>query len=241
MKRTGLMAAAIVVHIAWILALRGSGLEPHDAPVLRVVLIYGPGLVTAGAALVIALRAGLFTPAELGLHMPAWTMRRGRGCAALLLFAIFLAGMLIDIAGPIGTMTANGMSYEEIVAHLLRHEYWYTFGRSEPPPPAWAIGIQAVTSILAPLSEEVPYRGLLVPVVVSRLSRNSAALASGAVFFLVHWLAFGGAPHPAYFLHGWAFAWVFLLAGLPGSIAAHAGVCFGVLALATFAGFAGVQ
>ena len=47
--------------------------------------------------------------------------------------------------------------------------------------------------------------------------------------------------HPAYFLHGWAFAWVFLLAGLPASIAAHAGVCFGVLALATFAGFAGVQ
>lgn len=232
------MAAAIAAHIAWILALRASGLEPHDAPVPRIVLIYGPGLVTAGAALVIGLRGGLFTPAELGLHMPGWTMRRGRSGAVALLLAIFIAGMLVDVAGPIGTMTANGMSYDEIVAHLRRFEYRYTFGRLEPPPPAWAIGLEAVTSVLAPLSEEVPYRALLVPVMLTRLSRNSAALASGAVFFLVHWLAFGGAPHPAYFLHGWAFAWVFMLAGLPGSIAAHAGVCFGVLALATYAGLA---
>src|SRR5262249_14238560 len=156
--------------------------------------------------------------------------------AGMLLLAIFLAGMLIDIAVPLLTMTANGMSYEEILAHLRRFEYWYTFGRLEPPPPAWAIGLEAVTSILAPLSEEVPYRALLVPATLSVLSRSSAALVSGAVFFLVHWLAFGGAPHPAYFVHGWAFAWVFMLAGLPGSIAAHAGVCFGVLALATFAG-----
>lgn len=232
------MAAAIAAHIAWILALHGSGLEPRDAPVLRAALIYGPGLVTAGAALVVALRSGLFTPIELGLRMPPWVMRRGRGGAGALLLAIFLAGMLVDVAGPIGTMTANGMSYDEIVAHLRRFEYWYTFGRLEPPPPAWAIGLEAVTSVLAPLSEEVPYRALLVPVALSRLSRNSAALASGAVFFLVHWLAFGGAPHPAYFLHGWAFAWVFMLVGLLGSIAAHAGVCFGVLVLATFAGFA---
>jgi len=234
------MAAAIAAHIAWILVLRGSGLEPRDAPILRVALIYGPGLITAGTALIIALRTGLFTPAQLGLHMPAWTLRRGRGGAALLLLAIFLAGMLVDVAGPVGTMTANGMSCDEIVAHLRRYEYWYTFGRLEPPPPAWAIGLEAVTSILAPLSEEVPYRALLVPTMLLRLSRNSAALVSGAVFFLVHWLAFGGAPHPAYFLHGWAFAWVFMLAGLSGSIAAHAGVCFGVLALATFAGFASV-
>lgn len=234
------MAAAIAAHIGWILALRASGLEPHDAPALRVALIYGPGLATAGAALVIALRGDFFTPAELGLHMPPWTMRRGRGGAAVLLLAIFLVGVLVDIAGPIGTMTANGMSYEEIVAHLRRFEYRYTFGQLAPPPPTWAIGLEAVTSVLAPLSEEVPYRALLVPTMLSRLSRNSAALVSGVVFFLVHWLAFGGAPHPAYFLHGWAFAWVFMLSGLPGSIAAHAGVCFGVLALATFAGFAPV-
>lgn len=232
------MAAAIAAHVGWILALRTSGLEPHDAPVLRVALIYAPGLATAGAALFVALRGGFFTPAELGLHMPSWTMRRGRGGAVALLFAIFLAGLLVDIAGPIGTMTANGMSYDEIVAHLRRFEYRYTFGRLDPPPPTWAITLEAVTSILAPLSEEVPYRALLVPAALSRLSRNSAALVSGVVFFLVHWLAFGGAPHPAYFLHGWAFAWVFMLAGLPGSIAAHAGVCFGVLALATYAGFA---
>lgn len=232
------MLATIAAQVGWILALRRSGLEPLDAPVLRASLIYGPTLATAGVGLTLALRGGLFTAAELGLRMPAWTMRRGRAGAVLLVVAIFVAGALVDVAGPLVTMTANGMSYDEIVAHLFRYEYRYTFGRIEPPPAAWAIGLQAVTSILAPLSEEVPYRALLVPVVLSRLSRSWAALVSGVVFFLVHWLAFGGEPHPAYFLHGWAFAWVFMLAGLPGSIAAHTGVCFGVLALGTFAGFA---
>ncbi|MEZ4430236.1 MAG: CPBP family intramembrane glutamic endopeptidase [Nannocystaceae bacterium] len=49
--------------------------------------------------------------------------------------------------------------------------------QNKPPPPAWAIGLQAVTSILAPLSEEVPYRALLVPTMRRHMSKSSAVIA----------------------------------------------------------------
>jgi membrane protease YdiL (CAAX protease family) len=223
------MAAAIAAHIAWILAIRASGLDPVDAPVLRGVVLYGPGLVTAGLALAIALRTGLFTASELGLRRQPWAP----------LIGLFFAGTIIEIAGPLGTMVASGMNYDEIVAHLFRHEFRYMYSVQALPLTAWDIGVRAVKSlVLVPLTEEIPYRSLFMPVVLTWMSRSWSAGASGLVFFLVHWIAFGGAPHPAYFLHGFGFAWAFLWAGLPGAVAAHAGVSLGVIALATFAAFA---
>lgn len=68
-----------------------------------------------------------------------------------------------------------------------------------------------------------------------RQARGNAAIASGVVFFLVHWLAYGAQPHPAYFLSGWVFAWAFMFAGLPGALMVHGGENFGVLVLGTFA------
>lgn len=90
--------------------------------------------------------------------------------------------------------------------------------------------------ILPPIVEEVPYRALFLAVVLSRLSRHGAALASGAVFFIVHWLAYGAQPHPAFFLSGWVYAWAFMWLGLPGALVAHAGEDFGVYLLGTLAG-----
>ncbi|MBZ5712298.1 CPBP family intramembrane glutamic endopeptidase [Nannocystis pusilla] len=237
-KRVALMLATMAAQLVWINASWRSGLMPPDSPVVQGVLVHGPMLIVAGVALVLAVRRGLFTPAELGLEAPAWTMRCGRAGRVLLLLAIFLAGALIDISGPLGTMTANGMSYSEIVHHLFRYEYRYIYGRLEPPLSTWDVGVHAVSTIVfPPLTEEIPYRALFIPVALSRLSRSGAAMASGVVFFLYHWLA-GWAPHPAFFLHGWAFAWAFMLVGLAGSIAAHAGVLLGVVVLGTFAGFA---
>lgn len=236
-KRATLMLATIAAQLAW-LTLRRWFLELHDAPLLRTVAIYGPTLTIAAVGLGLALRRGLFTPAELGLEPPAWTMRHGRAGRVLLLLAIFLAGAVVEVSGPLGTMIANGMSYDEIVEHLFRHEYRYIYGRLDPPLSAWDVGVHAVRKLVfPPLAEEIPFRALFVPVALSRLSRGFTALASGGVFFLYHWLA-GWAPHPAFFLHGWAFAWVFMLTGLSGSIAAHAGVLFGVVMLGTFAAFA---
>ncbi|MDC0668397.1 CPBP family intramembrane glutamic endopeptidase [Nannocystis radixulma] len=238
-KRNALALAVIAANVAWMLAFRHAGFVPRDAPVLRGVLLYGPTLGIAAAGLIAALRGGLFTPAELGLRMPAWTLRRGPVGLVLLLIAIFLAGALIDMMVPLGTMAANGMSYDEIVDHLRHHEYRYTYGRRELPLASWDIGVEVFKSvILPPLAEEVPYRALFVPAVLSRLSRSNAALASGVIFFLLHWLVYGAQPHPAYFISGWAFAWAFMLVGLPGSIAAHAGENFGVFMLGTFAAFA---
>lgn len=238
-RRAWLVLVTIAASATWVFTLRHSGLEPLDAPVLRGVLLYVPTLTIAVTGLVVALRTGLFTPVELGLGRPEWAAQRGRAIVVLLLLAVFLAGALVDTAGPIGAMVANGMSHDEIVAHLRRYEYRYTYGQLEPPLAAWEIGVQAAKGLLlAPLVEEVPYRALFVPVAFSRLSRQSTALASGVVFFLVHWLAYGAQPHPAYFLSGWAFAWAFTLLGLPGALAAHAGENFGVFALGTYAAFA---
>ncbi|MDC0672472.1 CPBP family intramembrane glutamic endopeptidase [Nannocystis radixulma] len=236
-KRSWLLLTTILAQAGWIATLRHSGLEPRDAPVLRGVLVYGPSLLISGVGLLVALRTGLFTRSEVGLEAPGWASRTGRLGWPLLLLGIFLASALVDMAGPIGTMLSNGMSYKEIVDHLRSYEYRYVFGRIQPPPDAWDIGVQATKRIvLAPLSEEIPYRALFVPVLLSRLSRGWTAVASGVVFLLLHWLAYNGQLHPAHFLSGWAFAWAFMVAGLPGALAAHAGVNFGVVVLGTFAG-----
>ncbi|MCY1055512.1 CPBP family intramembrane glutamic endopeptidase [Nannocystis sp. SCPEA4] len=238
-KRAGLTLTIIAAQVAYVFGLRHSGLDPVDDPFLRGVVIHGPMLTIAVVGLLLALQCGLFTREELGLRMPDWTTLRGRVGQVLLLVAIFLAGALIDMAGPLGTMLSNGMSYEEIVDHLRRHEYRYVYGRTEPPLSAWNIGLGAVKKmVLPPLTEEIPYRALLLPVLLSKMSRGWAALLSGLVFFLVHWLGYGSQPHPAYFLSGWVFAWAFMLVGLPGSIAAHAGENSGVVVLGTFAAFA---
>lgn len=238
-RRASILLATIAADVACIVALRSSGLEPLDAPVLRGVLVYGPPLLIAGVALSLALRGGHFTRAELGFRVPEWALRRGWVGYGLLLLAVFLAAALIDVGVPLSSLSASGMSHEEIVAHLRRHEYRYMYGRLEPPLATWDVGVVLVKNvILPPLVEEVPYRALFIPVVLARLSRHHAALASGVVFFLLHWLAYGAQPHPAYFLSGWAFAWAFMVLGLPGAVVAHAGEDFGVFLLATFAGLA---
>lgn len=238
-RRASILLATIAADVACIVAFRFSGLEPLDAPVLRGVLVYGPPLLIASVALAVALRGRHFTCAELGLRVPEWALRRGWIGYCLLLLGVFVVAALVDIGAPLSSLNASGMTFEEIVAHLRRYEYRYMYGRLEPPLMAWDIGVVLVKNVLLPpLVEEVPYRALFIPVARARLSRHHAALASGAVFFLLHWLAYGAQPHPAYFLSGWAFAWAFMLLGLPGAIVAHAGEDFGVFLLATFAGLA---
>lgn len=232
------MLATIAAHVAWIVALRRSGLEPRDAPVWRGVMVYGPALVINTVSLIVALRYKLFTPAELGLRRPAWAMRHGRAWFALVLFAVFIAAALVDFITPLATMTASGMAYEEIVEHVRQHEYRYTYGRLAPPPAAWNIAVEFIKAVVvAPLDEELPYRALFVPVALSKLSRSHTALASGAIFFLVHWLAYGAQAHPVYFLSGWLFAWAFMWAGLPAALAAHGGENFGSSMLGTLSAF----
>jgi len=53
----------------------------------------------------------------------------------------------------------------------------------------------------------------------------------------VHWLAYGAAAHPVYFLSGWLFAWAFMWAGLPAALAAHGGENFGSSMLGTLSAF----
>lgn len=238
-SRARLALATIAVQLAWIVALRRSGLEPRDAPVLRGVLLYGPALLVAGVGVGVGLRRGLFTPAELGLRRPAWAVRRHWIWFVLALLAMFVAAALVDAVAPLATLASRGMPFEDIMEHVRRHEYRYTYGRLEPPPAAWNIAVEFIKGVvLAPLAEEVPYRALFIPVALSRLSRGNVAIASGLVFLLVHWLAYGAQPHPAYFLSGWVFAWAFMFAGLPGALMVHGGENFGVLVLGTFAAFA---
>ena len=93
-------------------------------------------------------------PAELGLRRPAWAVRRHWIWFVLALLAMFVAAALVDAVAPLATLASRGMPFEDIMEHVRRHEYRYTYGRLEPPPAAWNIAVEFIKGVvLAPLAD----------------------------------------------------------------------------------------
>lgn len=238
-KRAALLALVLVTDWLCFLPIR-LGYAPQHTSVGRVAMISGSSLVLCAVALAVALGRGLYTRAELGLEATDFMKRRGLvgWRYILLLAAIFIATAVIHMLPPINYSIAQGLSYAEFVDELRRHEWRSAFARSEQPIDAKDVVLVFLHSVVfAPVTEEIPYRALFVPVVLPRLGRHLTALASGLVFFGLHTLVYGLTPAPDYFISGLAFAYVFMYAGLAGSILCHAGGNFGLWLLAMFVEF----
>jgi hypothetical protein len=97
------------------------------------------------------------------------------------------------------------------------------------------VAVVVVSVLLAPVSEELVFRGVLLQAVGRRLSARWAAVVTAAVFALAHLaLDFGSATAvPALFVMGWVLAAAVQRHGRLGpAVAAHMGFnLVGVLAL----------
>lgn len=212
-------------------------LLPRTMGWARVACLLVPGLVIAGAALYLARRWDLFSRAELGLEPTDWQRRHGivGFRCALLIAGLFIGFALAYMLPPIHYGLSNELSHAEFLAEIRQHEYRSTLRQYEPI----SLGDLALSfvdgSVAWPFMEEAVFRALLVPLLLSWLHWWGAVLASGVVFCLTHWLVYQQGLQPQHFVTGVVFACVFLLVGLTGSVAAHAGGNAGVWLLALYA------
>lgn len=207
---------------------------PRAMTVARLAALALPGLAIAAAAIYLARRWGLFSRVELGLERSAWQRRHPLRHAAIVggLFAGFALAYMLP---PINYAIANGLNYADFLTEIRLHEYRSTLRPYEPIDAA-ALGLSFLDDVVfPPLIEEVPYRALLVPLVLPLLGRWGAVVTSGVVFFLTHWIAYEQGPNLQHFLSGAVLAFIFLRVGLAGSLAAHAGGNAGIWLLAFWA------
>ena len=80
-----------------------------------------------------------------------------------------------------------------------------------------------LTLLTAPFIEELLFRGLLQRQLEVGLGRTAAILISGPIFWVYHWIAFGGITPINHMVAGWILAWVYAKTGnLWVAIALHA-------------------
>lgn len=213
---------------------------PQTMSAERLAVFAVPGILTSGAAILLALRWRLFTRVELGLAPTVWQLRyRVTGLRfAFFLLGIFLIFALLYALPPINYAYSQGLSHADFLEEIRRFEYRSTLEAYEPINAAGLALSFFDGSVHAPLAEEVPCRALLVPLVQPWIGRLGTALCSGVVFFLLHWLVYGLGPEPSHFFSGAIFAYLFMYAGLGASLAAHAGGNAGIWLLAVYAAFA---
>jgi membrane protease YdiL (CAAX protease family) len=114
-------------------------------------------------------------------------------------FAVFTASQML--------WSASGWTWDEqqVLEQLRTVEPWQFF---------------LIAAVLAPVYEEVIFRGLLYPALRRRVPRGASILISAAIFAIVHW---SPEQMPALFVLGLALAWLYERTGtLAAPIAFHA-------------------
>ncbi|MFN8201053.1 MAG: type II CAAX endopeptidase family protein [Solirubrobacteraceae bacterium] len=163
----GWLSGSLLGGIVLLLA-SASGYSSGDAPIgydLAANLVFDACLV--GAAILFARRAGPVSPSSFGLRptrlWPAvgWT---------LLAYVVYLAGSLI-------WLNALGIQNEQdtITTQLV-----------EDPTPATVAGLAVFAVVVAPIVEELFFRGFVFNAMRSKLPLGWAAVATGAMFGVVH-------------------------------------------------------
>lgn len=203
LMRGGALSAVLLVAIELAPALVGA-----DHPALEPLSVS-----VAALPLILLARRHLFAPAGEGLaHGLGLAPMRGRSSAlAVATLALIAVGMLGDLAlWLVGDWTGLGGHWTE----------WFDADL------AWGSPLEIVGSlvggvVIAPLVEEIAFRGLLYATLRRRLSWVLAASVSAAVFALLH--GYGVAGFASVFGSGvlWAWGYERTRSLLPG-ILAHA-------------------
>jgi uncharacterized protein len=169
-------AAFVLASIAYAVIVGAAGLSADEAdevpgPVLGATFVQD-ALLIGGAVILIQLAVKTGTAAALGLRRtPLWPAI-GWGAAVMATYWL-TSGLLVAIFGEPPEQDIT----EEI--------------KSENGALALA-GWVGITCVMAPLAEEVFFRGLLFPVLRSRFGVAWGVIVTGALFSLVH--ALGSPP-----------------------------------------------
>jgi membrane protease YdiL (CAAX protease family) len=145
--------------------------DPPDWVAIPLTILLD-GLLVLGAWITLRLVRGHASPADLGLRRVANIPR------AILLAAG--AWALFWFAGYVLYLIFGNPPDQELVTELKHEDSWLVLG-----------GFALLTCVLAPMAEELFFRGFMFAAFARRIGPVWGALAGGAVFGLVH------APNPA--------------------------------------------
>jgi len=107
-------------------------------------------------------------------------------------FLAIMAGVLVAAAILI---RANGWRFEVVLLNVPSYESFWPWAR--------------VAVVQAPLFEELIYRGVLFPPLRQALGRWPAIFVNAFLFWIVHWIYWGGVTPPNHLLAGILFAWAY--------------------------------
>ena len=145
--------------------------NPFDM-VFQPILI---NILMIAFAIVCALRnSGIRVSFGLTDRFPYWVqIRHGISSGLLLILIVFVFSILNDIL-------MNQMGIE----HSLQHTFQWL---SEAENPVWAkIGVVSAAIIVAPIAEELLFRGILFTSMVSRINFFTALIMQGILFGAIH-------------------------------------------------------
>lgn len=175
--------AAIVVWMAVQVGAGAAGSIPavkEAAGSLKgIALMQGGGYLLGILSAFFMLRLLAAGASGAGLSVRAKDIPIGLGC-------LLLAYPILDLAGRAGVWIATKVSGER--PDVLAHDVLRTIVDQRDSAWAWAVGLTVI--VLAPIVEEIIYRGLLQSAAVSALKKPwLGILASSAVFAGVHYAA----------------------------------------------------
>jgi membrane protease YdiL (CAAX protease family) len=161
----GLLIVSIIVGIVVGIAGGGSADLDKDGFTIGLTLAQDALLVVSAIAVVWWL-GGRPTPAAFGLRIPEWRSALGWTAAAYAAFWVVVIIVGLAFGQP---------KDQELVTELKRQDSL-----------AVLIGFGALTCIVAPLTEELVFRGFLFRVLWERTNVVIAGVVSGLLFGLVH-------------------------------------------------------
>lgn len=169
------LVALVYLAVSVVLALGLAGAQPPSAGILALALVIPTAAAAAVAVLITKLR-GNGPRTDLRLH---WSWRA------------LGTGLLFGFGGLLVTIPAS-LIYRAIVGPGANSAVGRVFGGLHASWP-WAVAVLLIVAVVAPLCEEVVFRGLLWGAVERRWGRWAALVVSTVVFALAH-LEFTRAP-----------------------------------------------
>lgn len=156
-----------------------------------VLTWYGVGYgLRVGTALVIAFGAARLCVQSPELTFAPWRPALGHTCRVLAICGLICGALL---AAAILLIRANGWRFPIEPRNVSRVQDFVPF--------LW----RAV--LIAPLAEELIYRGLAQPFLRTGLGSRWAIFVSGIAFWIYHWLSYGAITPLNHLIGGWIIAW----------------------------------